>query len=88
MLAPSPARLAKFFAAQSAIPRGFAAPEPLDCRSDVRRSRFLLKKKSKPTPIPPDVDSQTLTSRGFGVPSYLKIMPMLPTGGASKPTPD
>jgi len=38
----------------------------------VRRRCFLPKKKSKPTPVPPDVDSQPLTSGVFGVPSYWK----------------
>jgi hypothetical protein len=69
---------------QDAIPRGFAAPEPLLCRSDVRRRCILPKKKSKRTPVPPVVDSQTLTSGVFGVPSYLKIMPMPPRAALHK----
>jgi hypothetical protein len=64
----------------------FARTEPLDCRSDVRRRAVLPKQTSKRTPVPPNLDRQTLTSRVFGVPSYREIMPALPPGGASKPT--
>jgi peptide/nickel transport system substrate-binding protein len=55
---------------QSAIPRAFAAPRPPDCQSDVRRGVFLPKQKSLAPSILPIVDSQTLTSGVFGVPSY------------------
>jgi peptide/nickel transport system substrate-binding protein len=61
--------LAKFFAVQSAIPRAFDAPGPPDCQSNVRRSVFLPKQKSLASSILPIVDSQTLTSGVFGVPS-------------------
>jgi peptide/nickel transport system substrate-binding protein len=62
--------LAKFFAAQSAISRAFAAPRPPDCQSDVRRSVFLPKQKSLARSILRIVDRRTLTSGAFGVPSY------------------
>jgi peptide/nickel transport system substrate-binding protein len=55
---------------QSAIPRAFDAPGPPDCQSNVRRSVFLPKQKSLASSILPIVDSQTLTSGVFGVPSY------------------
>jgi peptide/nickel transport system substrate-binding protein len=55
---------------QGAIPRGFDVPGPPDCQSDVRRSAFLPKQKSQSPSIFRIVDSQTLTSGGFGVPSY------------------
>jgi peptide/nickel transport system substrate-binding protein len=55
---------------QSAIPRAFAAPKPPDCQSNVRRSVFLPKQKSPAPSILPIVDSQTLTSGAFDVPSY------------------
>jgi peptide/nickel transport system substrate-binding protein len=55
---------------QSAIPRAFDAPRPPDCQSNVRRSVFLPKQKSLASSILPIVDSQTLTSGVFGVPSY------------------
>jgi hypothetical protein len=62
--------LAKFFAVQSAIPRGFDAPGPPDCQSDVRRSVILPKQKSPAPSILRIVDRRTLTSGAFGVPSY------------------
>jgi peptide/nickel transport system substrate-binding protein len=55
---------------RSAIPRAFDAPGPPDCQSNVRRSVFLPKQKSLASSILPIVDSQTLTSGVFGVPSY------------------
>ena len=73
--------LAKFFAVQSAIRRAFAAPSPPDCRSDVRRSVVLPKQKSLARFHPPIVDSQTLTSGAFDVPSYRRTR-TLPPGGA------
>jgi len=54
---------------QSAIPRAFDAPGTPDCQSNVRRSLFLPKQKSPATSILPIVDSQTLTSGAFDVPS-------------------
>jgi peptide/nickel transport system substrate-binding protein len=54
---------------QSAIPHAFDAPGPPDCQSNVRRSAFLPKQKSLASSILPIVDSQTLTSGVFGVPS-------------------
>jgi peptide/nickel transport system substrate-binding protein len=55
---------------RSAIPRAFDAPAPSDCQSNVRRSVFLPNHKSLASSILPIVDSQTLTSGVFGVPSY------------------
>jgi peptide/nickel transport system substrate-binding protein len=55
---------------QSAISRAFDAPRPPDCQSNVRRSVFLPKQKSQTLSILRIVDSQTLTSGVFGVPSY------------------
>jgi len=55
---------------RSAIPRGFDVPGPPDCRSNVRRTVFLPKQISLARSNLPIVDSQTLTSGVFGVPSY------------------
>jgi peptide/nickel transport system substrate-binding protein len=68
---------------QSTIPRGFDASRLPDCRSNVRRNVFLPKQKSQAPFILRIVDSQTLTSGAFGVPSYRRT-PTLPPGGARK----
>jgi hypothetical protein len=53
-----------------------------ECRRGVRRSAILPKQRSLFLSMLPIVDSQTLTSGAFDVPSYPRTTHALPPGGA------